>query len=64
MADRILGGQLVERLEQLRGSEGLSFERIAQELGQEGVATTATTVNAWCTALGIEKGTTSAGSAA
>lgn len=55
MADHILGGQLVERLRQLRGEQRYSYERIAQDLGQEGVATTATSIAAWCAALGIEK---------
>ena len=55
MADRILGGRLVERLQELRGSQRLSFERIAQELDREGVVTTSTTVSSWCAAMGIEK---------
>ncbi len=56
MADRILDGRLVEHLRELRGARGFSYERIAQELGGHGVATTATTVGAWLAALGIDKG--------
>lgn len=64
MADHIMGGRLVERLRQLRSEQGMSFERIAQELGRENVAATGTTVNAWCDQLGIEKSSgTTAGAA-
>jgi transcriptional regulator with XRE-family HTH domain len=64
MADYILGGRLVEQLRLLRSERGLSYERIAQELGRENVAATGTTVNAWCDQLGIEKSSGSTAGAA
>lgn len=54
MADRLMQGQLAERLEELR-DEGLSFDTIALRLHEQaGVVTTGTTVGSWCRALGIE----------
>lgn len=54
MADRLAGGNLADRLTELRG-EDRSFEQIARDLHNEfGVEVTAETVRKWSRQLGIE----------
>lgn len=53
LADRILGGDLADRLRAFR-SEGLSFEAIARELSLQGIEVSGETVRKWCAGLAPE----------
>lgn len=53
LADRILGGDLADRLKAFRAN-GLSFESIARELSSEGIEVSGETVRKWCVAVAPE----------
>lgn len=52
LADRVLGGQLEQRLRTKR-SAGVSFDAIARELAGEGIRVSGETVRMWCQELNI-----------
>lgn len=53
MADRLVGGHLAERIQEMREG-GLTFEQIARDLhGEAGIEVTSSTVRAWARTLGI-----------
>lgn len=52
LSDRTLGGTLERRLRRWR-KDGLSFDRIARHLADEGIDVTGETIRRWCNALQI-----------
>lgn len=53
LADRVLGGQLAQRLRDQRAA-GSSFDFIARGLSAEGIEVSGETVRTWCVELEIE----------
>lgn len=53
LADRVLGGQLAQRLRDQR-SAGASFDAIARQLSSDGIEVSGETVRTWCADLEIE----------
>lgn len=53
LIDRILDGQLEQRLREAR-RDGKSFFSISNELARDGITVTPQTVKNWCDALGIK----------
>ena len=53
LADKALGGQLKKRLRAAR-KRGDSFETIARDLHNDGIALSGETVRRWCNELQIE----------
>lgn len=53
LADRVLGGQLAQRLRDQRMT-GASYDAIARQLSSEGIEVSGETVRSWCLDLEIE----------